>query len=285
MNDIISLPTRQEYSITVENLTLGVLITPYADEGQTEPPVLSTHTHAYCELFVCVEDELVLLAGGREYRLTPGMAALIPAGFPHVSLRPHSAAWSGCGLLIRRRRIRESRNLYGIAARLCCEDVRIFPPAPDIAGVLYHICMYEETDEIEAPLQLFTQLLHLHAMLPESSGPAPLAHSTGQINRIAQLEQLIYTHYSQDITLESAAARLFISKSQLTRMVQARNGTTFHKMILAQRLHAAEKLLVESKLSIEHVGTSVGFSSLSCFYRAFYELHGITPGEYRKRSQ
>ena len=55
--------------------------------------------------------------------------------------------------------------------------------------------------------------------------------------------------------------------------------------IRQQRILAAEKMLLQQpQVSVLAIGLSVGFNSQSAFYAAFKALHGMAPGQFRKRS-
>ena len=52
---------------------------------------------------------------------------------------------------------------------------------------------------------------------------------------------------------EKAAMELFISKSQLTRLVRQHYGMTFHKLISSYRVNAAAKLLCDTDLPADKI--------------------------------
>lgn len=115
-----------------------------------------------------------------------------------------------------------------------------------------------------------------------ASQKAPSDKGNYDINRLAQLEQLINVYYSSNITLEKAAMELFISKSQLTRLVRQHYGMTFHKLISSYRVNAAAKLLCDTDLPADKISAIVGFRTKSCFYKAFMEKFDATPNAFRK---
>ena len=78
---------------------------------------------------------------------------------------------------------------------------------------------------------------------------------------------------------------LYISPRQLARIVKKRYGASLHQMIVKKRIESAAKLLVESNLSVEEIGSVIGFNTKSCFYRAFRDEYSMTPLQYRKEMQ
>ncbi|MBQ2709833.1 MAG: helix-turn-helix domain-containing protein [Clostridia bacterium] len=276
MSEHITLPTRCEYDITVENLILRVLITRDGEGRAPELSILNLHAHAYCELFVCTEGCISIETANGAHPLSAGMLAFVPAGISHICRWPDSARFVSIGLLVSRRRISGTKNLHTTIARLLSgQTVRVLETEASVIDTLKRIGTDEEPDSFGTPLTMLTTLM----TLSEERSHSAAAH--GDINRIAQLEQLIHANFHQELTLEVAAAKLFLSKSQLSRMVRALYSTSFHKIVTTVRLDAAAKLLREGNATIDQVGQTVGFQSRSCFYRAFRARYGMTPAEYR----
>jgi len=283
MTNSFMLPVRHEYDITVENITLRLLITDLDDENSSGSPAYNEHTHAYCELFICKEGSITIITEETELTLSAGMLAFVPAGIPHFCQNECSRCWVSIGLIACRRRISGVKNIYGILSRLLNgASVRILTADETITDTVFRIGMDEDADPVRTPLTMLMKLVELAEGINSTTDiPLPPISSRFDINRIAQLEQIIDGNYQQELTLGVTAEKLYLSKSQLTRFVRARYGTTFHKIILARRLDAAKKLLAESTLSIERIGSSVGFRSKSSFYRSFRKRYGMTPAEYR----
>ena len=74
-------------------------------------------------------------------------------------------------------------------------------------------------------------------------------------------------------------------RADLDRIVRKRYGKTLHKVIMETRLRSAERMLVTTNMTVQEIGSEVGFSSNAGFYREFSRLYGTTPAEYRKSSQ
>ena len=280
----IVLPRRCEFRVSVEDLTLRVLTTSASYNEPAPITGSSGHPHAYCEVFVCVNSEAVLMTEKEKSVLRRGMIAIVPPGVSHVCLSTDRNGWDSIGLLVSRRRVRGCENLYDqIAGFLYGSSIRIFKDEESIAGRLYSISSGIENGRLRAPLTILMDLLALReaSCLPASQ-KAPSDKGNYDINRLAQLEQLINVYYSSNITLEKAAMELFISKSQLTRLVRQHYGMTFHKLISSYRVNAAAKLLCDTDLPADKISAIVGFRTKSCFYKAFMEKFDATPNAFRK---
>jgi AraC-like DNA-binding protein len=58
-------------------------------------------------------------------------------------------------------------------------------------------------------------------------------------------------------------------------------GTRIKEYEIKKRLEAAAMLLQQDELTMREITSKCGYSSQSSFVRAFKEVHGITPGQWR----
>ena len=83
------------------------------------------------------------------------------------------------------------------------------------------------------------------------------------------------------LTLESIAARLFLSSSRLSRMFKEITGDSFSEYVRKLRLDRACKLLEHTEHTIEEIVSECGLRDIPSFYRAFNSYMGMTPNTYR----
>ena len=88
-------------------------------------------------------------------------------------------------------------------------------------------------------------------------------------------------NFDEDITLESAAHSLHISKFHISHLINEKLGISFSSYINMLRVDKARTLLVESDKRISDISEEVGFGSIRSFNRAFLEITGKTPKDYR----
>jgi AraC-like DNA-binding protein len=60
-------------------------------------------------------------------------------------------------------------------------------------------------------------------------------------------------------------------------------GTGIKEYEIRKRLEAAAQLLQQDELTMQEISARCGYSAQSSFVRAFKEVHGITPGQWRSR--
>ncbi|WP_110714497.1 AraC family transcriptional regulator [Salinicola acroporae] len=84
-------------------------------------------------------------------------------------------------------------------------------------------------------------------------------------------------------TLETAAYRLDLSGWSLQRRLQ-REGVSFTQLVDGVRRELAAHYLRQPHLSISEMALLLGFSEVSAFSRAFRRWHGVSPRQWRQRT-
>ena len=103
------------------------------------------------------------------------------------------------------------------------------------------------------------------------------------IYRIAWFDEIIQNRFYEPLTITKLAESLHISSRQLSRIIKAQYGTTFHNILKKKRLANASKLLTTSLLTVNEILREVGYNKSSAFYKDFFEEFNMTPTEYRKK--
>jgi AraC family transcriptional regulator, arabinose operon regulatory protein len=80
------------------------------------------------------------------------------------------------------------------------------------------------------------------------------------------------------------AGKLFISVRTLLRLFQSEYGCAPKEMVIQQRLNRAMQLLISTDFNIEEVAHQCGYDNVSSFSRTFHKEIGMTPGQYRRKS-
>lgn len=86
----------------------------------------------------------------------------------------------------------------------------------------------------------------------------------------------------ENLSALSVAETLHISVSRLQHIFSENIGCGIKEYVNTLRIDFAEKLLVNTKLSITEIGLRSGFSSLRTFNRVFLKKNGVSPGAYRE---
>lgn len=98
---------------------------------------------------------------------------------------------------------------------------------------------------------------------------------------IGQILHYVDANLAEDLSVETLAARSFLSKYYLMRKFKQQTGYSLHQYILQKRLIAANQRL-RSGYSVMSACLESGFRDYANFARAFKKQFGRTPGENKK---
>ncbi len=95
----------------------------------------------------------------------------------------------------------------------------------------------------------------------------------------------IDNHYRENLTLESLAQAVHISKYHLAHIFSREYGISPINYMLSLRLQECRDLLRTTDYSVAQVARITGFSSPSYFSQRFRQAEGMTPAQYRQRNK
>ncbi len=90
---------------------------------------------------------------------------------------------------------------------------------------------------------------------------------------------------SQNLTLNTMAERLGVSKRNLTQYLLEKEGLTFRVWLSNIRIEEAKRMLSETAFSIESIAETCGFSSRSWMTEKFKASTGMSPADWRDAQQ
>lgn len=99
---------------------------------------------------------------------------------------------------------------------------------------------------------------------------------------IQKLTAYINTHFTNDITLDKAAAALSFSPGYLGKLIKRQMGYTFNEYLNMIRLKHACYLLQNTNLPVKEIAFQAGYNSSEYFLYVFKKNLLTTPSEYRK---
>jgi AraC-like DNA-binding protein len=73
-----------------------------------------------------------------------------------------------------------------------------------------------------------------------------------------------------------------LSRFHFIKAFRKAMGQSPYQFLLRLRLEEAKRLLTTTRLSVEEIALTVGFSSSAQFVRMFKAVVGTTPGAYRR---
>jgi AraC-like DNA-binding protein len=100
---------------------------------------------------------------------------------------------------------------------------------------------------------------------------------------VRRITDWIEKNYNEEVTLDSIAEHLNVSKYYISHIFKEVTGGTVMKYLMGCRVNRAKRLLeTEPEKSVLEVGLESGFRHSSHFSRFFLEKVGMTPSNYRK---
>ncbi|SMF84501.1 AraC-type DNA-binding protein [Paenibacillus uliginis N3/975] len=130
-------------------------------------------------------------------------------------------------------------------------------------------------------LQICVQLLRHYV---EETPSADWNRTLTSYYRIKPALDYINERFREPLSLEDVAERLALSPSRARHLFQEKLGTGFKQYLLQLRVNEAKKLLASSDLPIADVMYAAGFQSPGPFYRAFKQIVGAAPLDYREQA-
>jgi AraC-like DNA-binding protein len=107
------------------------------------------------------------------------------------------------------------------------------------------------------------------------------------LNSIANKNELLITvnqwvaaNMHKEVCAEELSSHLYMTPRTLRRKLSDQ-GTSFREIVKELRCEAAKKLIIETKLTVEDIATSIGFNDVSNFRAAFKKWTGHTPASLR----
>ncbi|MEZ5648383.1 MAG: AraC family transcriptional regulator [Alphaproteobacteria bacterium] len=105
---------------------------------------------------------------------------------------------------------------------------------------------------------------------------------TDYAERLSRVIAYIYDHLDDDIDLYKLAEIACLSPYHWHRVYHALHGETLAATVKRLRLHRAAAFLAHTPMTMEAIAMKSGYASPQAFTRAFSEVYGMPPAQYRK---
>jgi len=118
--------------------------------------------------------------------------------------------------------------------------------------------------------------------LASSANTLLLAHVQAKAPMIEHARHYIHDHFGDKLSLVAVARTVNMSPSGFSRQFKQATGMNFVQYVALARVEEARDLLKNPHARISEIAFAVGFQSLSQFNRAFKQVIGQSPREYRE---
>lgn len=246
------------------------------------------HAHDFLELYLFLDGSVTYYIEDQVYDLCPGDLLIIPPGKMHrpVIANEHAAyermvLWVNLEYLTH---IDGAGNELQKALAAVGPNGYCAPLRGD--ALVFAVSLFTKTVEMQhsgADSAFTASAIRLYLFAALEAYSRVEAAAQGQPEVIPQVIRYITEHYSEPLTLDSIAARFFISKSYLSRHFKAYTNATVYAYVMALRVTHARRMLREGVPAVE-VGRDCGFSDYSTFYKAFRAQTGLSPQQFKART-
>ena len=163
-----------------------------------------------------------------------------------------------------------------------------------LADIYFHYKenQYENRDLLDEDLGDLTELLlssfQLFHWQPDGSDhffygcPHEYHINASHSERIHSVQDYIYEHYAENITLGDLAKHEYLSISYLSCFIRQITGLSFQQWLSSVRCEFAEKLLVSTDKTVSEIALDVGFASTKYLFYHFKKWYDCTPSKYRE---
>jgi len=126
-------------------------------------------------------------------------------------------------------------------------------------------------------LQLLSRFLGAEQFTPKNSDPMP----SKILESISHIQQdLRHNHTVRDL-----AKKANLHQDYFSRLFLRYTGERPLAYIHVKRIEKAQYLIATTSMSYTQIAEATGFETLPYFSKIFKKITGLTPGEYRKRSE
>lgn len=112
---------------------------------------------------------------------------------------------------------------------------------------------------------------------------AEMAESIAQKMEVAMTSEQLYL--DANLSLPKLAKHIRKSPNYISQTLNETLATNFFDYVNHKRIVAAQKLLLESELTVLDIAMQVGFNSKSAFYSAFKKHTQLTPSQFKQQSK
>lgn len=142
-------------------------------------------------------------------------------------------------------------------------------------GALDYLLKPVGNEDVQRILEKAHQILH--PSVPEVVVPQEAEEP------FALMVEYINNHYADQIHLQDLADHVHLNANYCSILFQREAGLPFSKYLINLRISKAQHLLNCKSLPISRIASMVGYSDLFYFSKAFKQVSGFSPSQYRKQ--
>ena len=212
------------------------------------------------------------------YQVLSGQGFMLFPNQVCTYIADHDIPWEYVWIEFDGLRARETVNLAGLSLDQPIYKARYKDIAENMKNEMLYIVNHKE----ESPFHLIG---HLYLFI-DSFVRASTSTQIGKGNRlrdfyIKEAFSFIEQNFQNDISVEDIAASCGLNRSYFGKIFHETTGKSPQAFLISYRMTKAAELLKLTELSIADIGNAVGYPNQLHFSRAFKNLYGISPRQWR----
>lgn len=257
------------------------------------PFPMHMNEHTFYEMYLCLSGNVSCFLEGRTYELHPNDILLISSGDVHSPAASHTASPYECVIIWFNDDFFSHLKSIGKDLMACFrhsrqKNCRLFHPDQTNLKRLQAACSSIEQelagDSFGRHVLTYSSVIEILVLLNRAYFEAmdtPYEDVT-ENKLINQILVYINEHIADHLTLESIAAKFFISKNHLSHQFKLFTGLPPYQYIKKRRLQIAYSMLCNGA-SVTDACEKCGYNDYSNFLKAFRREYRKNPSDIRKR--
>ena len=215
------------------------------------------------------------------YKIKIGQGFMI---FPHqicTYIADHDIPWEYVWIEFDGLRAKETIELAGLSI-----DQPVYRALyKDIAETMKNEMLYIVNHKEESPFHLIGHLyLFIDSFVRSSTSTKTTGGTRLRDFYIKEAITYIEQNFQNDISIEDIAVSCGLNRSYFGKIFREEMGKSPQEFLISYRMTKATELLKITRLSIADIGNGVGYPNQLHFSRAFKNVYGISPRQWRNEN-
>lgn len=216
------------------------------------------------------------------YQIRSGQGFLLSPGQISTYVADQKIPWEYAWLEFDGLRVRE---LLGLTT-LSVDQPVYHSNSKELREQMMNEMLYIVQHAEESPFHLIGHLYLFFDYLTRSAASRSLIKG-GRLQDFYIKEALVFIeqNFQNDISVEDIAARCGLNRSYFGKIFRNELGKSPQEFLISYRMTKATELLKLTRLSISDIGNAVGYPNQLHFSRAFKNVYGVSPKEWRNQNR
>lgn len=216
------------------------------------------------------------------YSVKSGQGFLIFPGQITTYIADEKLPWEYVWVEFDGLKVKESLAL----TELSLEEPIYRPQSKELRELMLEEMLYIVRHAKKPPFHLIGHLFLFFDYLTQSARSARLVSSSRMSDYyIKEAINFIEQNFQNNITIEDIANVCGINCSYFGKIFKSSTGRSPQEFLMSYRMVKATELLKLTSLSVADIGSAVGYENQLHFSRAFKNIYGVSPREWRNRNR